>query len=154
MLIVSESKQAGFTLLEMTVVLAIAALVFALGAVSFSALKGRQSAWQVSEDIAQLVDTARLRVRQEQSVQSVIIDLEAKAVFLGSERRILVPGDYGISVIVGRETVADTKRPEIHFLPDGTSSGGEILISDPVGLRVRVDINWLTSLTRISNAIP
>lgn len=88
-------------------------------------------------------------------MQSVVVDLDAKAVFVrGGRHKIPIPGDYSVSVISGRETVIDTTAPEIHFLPDGTSSGGEILISSPAGGRARVDINWLSGLARNSNASP
>jgi hypothetical protein len=42
----------------------------------------------------------------------------------------------------------------VHFLPDGTSSGAEIQIWAPDGGGARLDVNWLTGLSRVSNAKP
>lgn len=148
-------REAGFTLLEMIIVLMIAALVFGVGALGLSALKGRVNPGRLSEDLVDLFDSARLRAHRDQSLQTVVIDLEAKAVFVrGGHYRILIPADYSVSVVAGREIVADAKAPEIRFSPDGTSSGGEIVISSPAGAQAQLEISWLTGLARMSDASP
>jgi general secretion pathway protein H len=148
-------KRSGYTLLEMTIVLVIAALVFGIGALGFSALKARATPRRLAEEIVDLVDAARIGARRDQATRSVIIDLEAKTAFATDGRlRIRIPSDYSVSVVAGREVSADANVPEIRFLPDGTSSGGEIVVSDPSGAQARIDISWLSGLARISDARP
>lgn len=148
----SENRQAGFTLIETVVVLAIAALVFSVGALSLSALKGRSTPMRSAAEIAQLMNAVHMSAARGTDAQSVVIDLKAKRVAVAKKSGIQIPEDYALSVVVGRETVTNQKSLEIFFLPDGTSSGAEILISSPKGDRARIDINWLTGLARISDA--
>jgi len=146
-----DNVTSGFTLVETLVVLAIAALVFSVGALGLSVLKGRETPVRTAQDIARVMMAVRADAFGE-GPRSVVIDLEAKRILGPADGRMVrIPGDYAISVIVGKQTVADDKRPEVHFLPDGTSSGAEIVITAPDGERARVDVNWLTGLARVSD---
>ena len=143
-----ENRQAGFTLVEMVVVLAIATLVFSVGAMSLAVLKGRATPMRSAQEVAQLMNATHLEAINGPP-QSVSIDLALKRVSArGGERVVTIPENYMVSVLVGRETVVDDTAPEIHFLPDGTSSGAEIVISGPNGDKARVDTNWLTGLSK------
>lgn len=155
MTVPSGDREAGFTLLETVIVLAIAALVFSVGALSLSSLKKQMTPLSVAGQIAEMMNTARIEARREGAEQSVTIDLKTKTVVRESaERDLIIPADYSLSVVVGRETVTGSKTVQIYFLPDGTSSGGEIVISSPQGVAARVDINWLTGLSRASDGKP
>lgn len=147
-----ENRQAGFTLIEMVAVLAIAALVFSVSALSLSALKGRATPMKSADEIAQMMNAVHMSARNTTDPQSVMIDLKTKRVTAVKQSGIQISEDYSLSVVVGRETVSNEKSPEIFFLPDGTSSGAEILISSPKGEKARVDVNWLTGLARVSDA--
>ena len=149
-----ESRQAGFTLIEMTIVLAIAAFVFSVGAISLSALKGRQTPIRSASEIGRLMNVARRDAIDGSSARSVTIDLKAKEVSGPLGERVVIPASYKVSVVVGRETVTDTKVLDVHFLPDGTSSGAEILITAPDGEGARLEVNWFTGLSRVSDAKP
>jgi len=148
----SQNRQAGFTLIETVMVLAIAALVFSVGALSLSALKGRPTPLKSAAEIAQLMNAVHMSAARETEAQSVVIDLKAKRVTAAKKSGVQIPADYALSVVVGRETVTNQKSLEIFFLPDGTSSGGEILISSPKGDKARIDVNWLTGLARVIDA--
>ena len=147
-----ENRQAGFTLIETVMVLAIAALVFSLGALSLSALKGQSTPMKSAAEIARLMNTVHMSASRGTDALSVVIDLKSKRVTAAKKSEVQIPADYALAVVVGRETVTDMKLLEIFFLPDGTSSGAEILISGPVGDKARVDVNWLTGLARVSDA--
>jgi len=148
----SENRQAGFTLIETVVVLAIAALVFSVGALSLSALKGRATPMKSASEIARLMNAVHMSASRGTSALSVVIDLKSKRVTAAEKSGVQLPEEYLLSVVVGRETVTDRKSLEIFFLPDGTSSGAEIMISGPIGDKARIDINWLTGLARVSDA--
>lgn len=149
-----DNGQAGFTLIEMTIVLAIASLVFSIGAISLSALKGRQTPMRSASEIARLMNAAHREALDGPSPRLVTIDLKAKQVSGDRGEEVVIPAGYKISVVVGRETVTDAKVLDVHFLPDGTSSGAEITISAPGGESARLDVNWLTGLSRVSDAKP
>lgn len=147
-----ENRQAGFTLIETLVVLAIAALVFSVGALSLSALKGQSTPMKSAAEIARLMNAVHMSAVRGTDAQSVAIDLKAKRVAVAEKSGVQIPEEYSLSVVVGRETVTNRKSLEIFFLPDGTSSGAEILISGPGGDQARIDVNWLTGLARVSDA--
>lgn len=147
-----EDRQAGFTLIETVAVLAIAVLVFSVSALSLSALKGRVTPMKSASEIAQMMNAVHMSARDGTDTQSVVIDLKTKRVTAKKERDIQIPQDLSLSVVVGRETVSNEEVLEIFFLPDGTSSGAEIMISSPKGDMARVDVNWLTGLARVSDA--
>lgn len=148
-----NGSEAGFTLVETIAVLAIAALVFSIGAVALSSLKSRMSPMRTAEEIAQLMNAVHMTARNGSERSSAVIDLENKRVISPEGGRAIdIPSEFDVSVTLGRETVTDAKRLEVHFLTDGTSSGAEILISDRQKRKARVDINWLTGLARASDA--
>ena len=147
-----ENAQSGFTLIEIVVVLAIAAVAFSIGAVGLAALKGRDTPLRSAKDVAQLMNATHIAAING-IPQRVTIDLKTKQLSSQNGRRmVMIPGEYAVSVVIGRETVVDTQVLEVHFLPDGTSSGAEIMITGPGGGQARVDVNWLTGLARVSDA--
>jgi general secretion pathway protein H len=139
---------AGFTLVEILVVLAITAVVFGLSVLSISALRRGASPDVSAQEIVGLLNGVRERAMRRMVAQSAMIDLEEKTIDGNFDEGFVLPPTHKLVVTVGRETVSDVKRIEIHFLPDGTSSGAVIEISDPNGKSARVETNWLTGLSR------
>jgi general secretion pathway protein H len=46
---------------------------------------------------------------------------------------------------------ADTRRGDIRFNPDGSSSGGRITIAEG-GRRIAIGVDWLTGRVQVANA--
>lgn len=129
---------AGFTLLELIMVIALTAL--ALGVLGAGLGRGLEAARE-RQVLAELV--AALRQTRTQAVLSgdarqVRFDLQG--------RRFQIPGQaprsWPASLKV-RLTSAAESGAAVAFFPDGSSSGGNLVL-EREGRRWRVDIGWLT----------
>jgi general secretion pathway protein H len=144
----TDHHQAGFTLVEILVVLAITAIVFGLSALSLSVLKNRTSPETLAIQTVRLLNHVRDGASARMRPAAATIDMQNRTVSSDFDDPIQFPDTFKLVVTVGRETVSNTERLQVHFLPDGTSSGVDISISDPAGRTTRVQTNWLTGLTR------
>ncbi|AWM26316.1 hypothetical protein AOX55_00003075 [Sinorhizobium fredii CCBAU 25509] len=59
---------------------------------------------------------------------------------------VILPAEYSLVVTAGKEAVERDLGSSITFLPDGSSSGVEISISDLRGNDAKLRVNWLTGL--------
>ena len=140
--------QAGFTLVEVLVVLAITAIVFGMGAIGLSVLKGRVSPDRSAAELAALLNTTHDQALTQGRLRSVTIDLRSKIISNDAGALpIEIPSEFKLVVTLGQETVTNEERLQILFLPDSTSSGAKINITDKKGTVARLQTNWLTGLT-------
>lgn len=144
-----KGDQSGFTLVEVLVVLAIAAL---LAVVIIPALRTpsrtllETSAWQV----AAVMRLARATAQATNNEALVIFDLEARQVqFLAAEPYIL-PQDIEVQFVSARPERRGKSIAGVRFYPDGTSSGGEITLIH-AQRQSRILVNWLTGNTEIQS---
>lgn len=114
-----RGKQSGFTLIEMLVTLAIAALVAGVG---FPALERQAASWRTraaAQDCAALLAQARFgAVRQDRSI----------AVRADGAGRLSAPA-LNLSADVPRPASLAMEPAQIVFHPDGTASGGSLRVS-------------------------
>jgi general secretion pathway protein H len=145
----AEKDRAGFSLIEMLVVLLITALATGILAWGMNGLKERQTTRAVALKLAEVMMAAHWRALQTGDEQSVTLDLENdRALDPDGRKAVDIPGQMKLVVTIGRETVTDRRRLKVIFLPDGTSSGAMIRLgrgSDSASLRT----NWLTGLTEV-----
>jgi len=149
-----DHPQAGFTLVEILVVLAITAIVFGLSIAGITVLKNRATPDTLGSQVVRLLNHTRQRAIADMQPRSAVIDMKNKVIESDADDPIQLPEAFKLVVTVGRETVADSERLEVHFLADGSSSGVDIVLSDPAGKSTRIETNWLTGLTRQVHAAP
>lgn len=143
------AHQRAFTLLELVVVLALAAILMALVPPLLS--KGVSSA-ELKGAAREL--TAALKYARSQAIthhQEVILtlDLERRRFSVtGRERSYALPEDIEISLVTARSEVTADRIGKIRFFPDGTSTGGRITLGQGER-KYQVDINWLTGQVAI-----
>ena len=141
---------AGFTLLEALVVLAIIGLVAAL---TFPSL--RRPPDKLRLEVATRTLMSALRFSRAEAIarnNDVIVTMHVDRRSLESSTGSAVQIDQGISVEM--IFAADRRRDatgSIRFFPDGTSSGGEIILSLDKR-RARILVNWLTGEARLDPA--
>ncbi|HET7548377.1 MAG TPA: GspH/FimT family protein [Usitatibacter sp.] len=137
-------KAAGFTLLELIVVLVLAAAIYAvlLGV----PLRGGSSA-----DLKAAARTLASALRQAQATAmatrhdaTLTLDLEAREFRLPGEKDARkLPSDIDLKLYTAESEVTSERTGAIRFYPDGSSTGGRITVySGP--RQYLVDVDWLT----------
>ena len=136
---------AGFTLVEMLVVLAIMALVAAIAAPGLVSHYRTRTLETVAGEI-----TMRLRLSRTSAIatarpKQVVVDLGSRLIRFGERDSLALPDDVKMTVTTGQETVAG-RQTVLTFLPDGSASGMDIALKQK-GRTARIAVNWLTGLS-------
>jgi general secretion pathway protein H len=139
----------GFTLLELLVVLVIAASGYALvvrftsGGVSGAELKSAARAVA-----AGLRDARGIAIARQQST-ALVLDLEGRSMEVGEGLRARqLPARLDMKLYTAQSEIVDGKRGAIRFYPDGSSTGGRVTLASGER-RFLVDVDWLTGRVSI-----
>ena len=145
----STEREAGFTLLELTAVMLIVALVASL-AVATTTGTGRAGLKAATLQAAGLMRRERM---------GAIMGGHARRVALDGVHRLLV-GDGGDAVAIPRDVTVDVlgadavwngRQAVVRFDPDGGSTGAVLRLShEKAGYDIRV--NWYTGSVAIESA--
>jgi general secretion pathway protein H len=165
------SRRAGFTLLELVVVLFILALITALVAPAFSRSFGQAQLKAATRDLAALFRFARTEAITSQGVLEVVLDRQTNSYWLrgivqtstgqGTEQpvqsrqariRALPTGVTLKSVVIDTGPLREDERGSIIFFPHGSSTGGSIDLSDEKGRGYRILVDPTVGLVRVSTA--
>ncbi|GGO80155.1 hypothetical protein GCM10011348_16230 [Marinobacterium nitratireducens] len=156
-------RQAGFTLLELMVVLVMASLMLSLVVPRFAAVLPGVELKSYTQKTAALLRKLRSQAMAESRLVALSLDSEAHQIRVsGLDAPIAVPEDISLtlnddgSLALGNEIVlpesfgVSEALPSIRFYPDGSSSGGDLtLTSAGGGYAIRVD--WLTGQVSIDD---
>ena len=142
---------AGFTLVELLVVLLIMGLMASIAAPYFGRLAPRLEAKATARQVVSLLRSARgVAIRDNREV-AVVVDLDSRSLIIDSGRGMTVAEGLGLQLLTGTAELIDDGSGRIRFYPDGTSTGGRVTISDPgsdsdtdAGRDFNVRIDWLT----------
>jgi general secretion pathway protein H len=141
--------QAGFTLIEMLVVIAILGLVLAMLAIGHRPMSPALHARAAAEEISGVLRQARsLAIARNRSI-GFELDLAPPGYRLAGETRRSLPNDIALGLMTGRDLVASDKAGFIRFDPDGGSSGGRITIQGG-GRAWQVGVDWLSGQVRLA----
>jgi general secretion pathway protein H len=136
-----RSRRAGFTLIEMVVVLTILGLALTIVAGFIPRRSTTLELATASEQVASILRLARARATTESRPVLVVTAPDGHRVMVDGAPRIL-PASVNVSM---------TGAAVIRFAPDGSASGGGIRV-DRGGRARFVMIDWLTGRVRIANA--
>lgn len=146
-------RNAGFTLAEMLVVMAILALSMAVSVPYARRSSNSQQLIAESLRLAAALKQARNLAMTSGADQDVVLDLEQKT-FATPRGMAAQPLDDSIKLtaLSARSLSADRKAA-YRFYADGSSTGGQIIL-ESAGLRRTVAISWLTGAVSIGSGAP
>ncbi|MBS0562835.1 MAG: GspH/FimT family pseudopilin, partial [Proteobacteria bacterium] len=142
-----EGKQAGFTLIEMLVVLAVIALALTVVPALLGSLPGARLR-AAADEVAGALRVARSDALASGRSVEVRFDPAARsyAVVPGGTTRVLPPAVRTMSVTT---SAAFQRRNEatFRFFADGTATGGSVVLRD-AARATGVTVDWLTGRVR------
>lgn len=138
-----DAARAGFTLVEMMIVLALMALAVAFMGPLLPHGTTPRALERLGTAVALAARQARTDSMRHNVETALVFDAGARAfLVLPGRDRTALPDDVTATVSTSR-AMADGARPAIRFLPDGRSSGGEIRLASRTAA-VHLVIDWLT----------
>ena len=145
----SSGRMAGFTLLEVVVVLVIAGLVYA---VLLASPFGRAS----SGDLKAAARTLASGLRQAQTVAItsrrdalLTVDVESREFRVADLEPHKVSDRVDLKLYTAQQEVSSERVGAIRFYPDGSSTGGRITVSSGER-KYLVDVDWITGRVSIN----
>lgn len=144
----TSRRIAGFTLIEMLVVLTIVALALAVVVpnVSKSMLL---SVDDVARDVQISLRQARAKAVSEQQSTLFWVDVEQHQYLTHKNKTKAFPEDINMHAKVASREVRGRKAG-VRFFPDGSSTGGRLTIND-AKVTVYIDIDWLTGRVSVTD---
>ncbi|EGV31313.1 general secretion pathway protein H [Thiorhodococcus drewsii AZ1] len=139
----------GFTLVELLVVMAIAALMMTAVPSLFSAAMPGLEMKSAARRTAATLRLARETAIRQGTDAALLVDLENHRLDLQGYRSLVLPKRLSIRLEAASSEMLDDQHGVIRFFPDGSSTGGRILIlHEDHGYQVGV--TWLTGRIQLA----
>ena len=149
-----SNRRGGFTLLELLLVMALAAIMMVLvPPMVSSALPGTQLK-SAARELAAGLRYARTHALTSREEAVLILDAEKRHFKItGRNRNYSIPESVDISMLTAESETRGDSVGAIRFFPDGGSTGGRVNLRH--GERgFGVDVDWLTGKVRILDLEP
>ncbi len=142
-----RARQAGFTLLELLVVLAIIGLAAAVALPALNRSPGRAELARGAQEVAAALRAARALAITENRPASFTADTLSGRFAADGQADRYVPDGIGLSVTTVQGQAAGDVA-DIRFFPDGSSTGGGVVLSRGA-LAYEVRVSWLTGAATV-----
>lgn len=138
----------GFTLLEVLVVVALMAVIASLAApLLVRAVSGMEA--QVSaRQVAATLRKSRSQAIIENRDMAVTVGVDDRSIRIGGDAVEKLPDNVRVRIYSARSEQEDENTAGIRFFPDGSSTGGEIVLQDGKSV-YHVRVEWLTGQVAI-----
>ncbi|MBT8113028.1 MAG: GspH/FimT family pseudopilin [Gammaproteobacteria bacterium] len=148
-LLSSRSSSLGFTLIEILLTLVIAAAITAISATAYSRLSSSAALKATSQDILVTLRRARISAIAKSEEVAFSVDNNKRIYWVvGSNRQRLLDSSLDLQIFSAKGLSTNKNISQIRFAPDGSSSGGEIKISN--GKKVySIVVEWLSGKVEI-----
>jgi general secretion pathway protein H len=146
----ARSRQRGFTLLELLIVLALMALIAGItlpmfGGSGVSTTELRGSARQLAAGLR----TARSEAVAQRRETFLVLDVAGKRFKVDQDpREHSLPKNLELKLFTAQNDLVDANVGAIRFFPDGGSNGGRITVASGTR-KFEVDVDWLTGRVAI-----
>ena len=142
-------RQRGFTLLEILVVLVIGVLLVALVPPLLSGLSGGTELRGAARQLAAGLRAARNEAITRQHEAVLTLDLAQHRFGVSGDARVVkLPDGVALKLYTSQAELLDGATGNIRFFPDGSSTGGHLIVSGPK-VAYRVNVDWLTGAIAI-----
>jgi len=143
--------QAGFTLVEIMVVMVIIALIMGLVATSMSRSVSAAEARAASRELVASLRYTRARAIIDKAEQVFLVDTENRSYQAPGRDKVELPEGVDLTITTATSELVSDAISGIRFFPDGGSTGGHIELT--VNKReYRVNVAWLTGETQLERA--
>lgn len=140
---------AGFTLLELMVVLALMVLVYAIVLPNISSALPGTELKSAARELAAGLRKARSQAIMHKEEATLTLDVEQHHFGIsGDDRSYSLPPRLELSLYTAQSELSQDKVGAIRFYPDGSSTGGRISVSFG-DRKYQVDVDWLTGQVTI-----
>lgn len=133
----------GFTLVEIMVVMVIAALALALVGTSISRNISGAEMRTAARKVAASLRYTRTQAILNKSEQVFLVDTEALTYQAADRKPVELPKGMMVELNTARSELTSETAGGIRFYPDGGSTGGNVRL-DANGRVYRVNVAWLT----------
>jgi general secretion pathway protein H len=140
---VPADPRAGFTLIEMIVVIAILGVTLALIGFKLQPVSPATHARAAAEEISGALRSARSLALVSNRSVVFTLDMSPPGYRWGSKTQRSLPGDVSLGLLTGRDLVNSAAEGSIRFDPDGGSTGGRVAIHGG-GQLWWVGVDWLS----------
>lgn len=141
----------GYTLVELLVVIAVLAAIVMLASPMLPTLSGQRLQLQ-AELVGEALRNARAQAIRDNREVLVEIDVAQGVVSESGGRELarLAP-EVQLGLVAAATERVDAETGGIRFLPDGSSSGGELVLARD-GRRLAVRVDWFDGSVEIGRA--
>lgn len=133
----------GFTLIELIVVLAIAALLAGASAVAYPRFKEATQYRSTVRGVLSALISARAAAQRSGRSSAFFVDLKARS--YGVDERVLgrFPDSLEVRFIIAQRELDTDQRGAVRFYASGSSTGGSVDIARTGRGGVRLRVDWL-----------
>ena len=138
----------GFTLLELLAVIVLLALAMTLAGFALSRSLANARVAAAGSDLAAALRWTRSRAIASGHSTALELDLANARYRAADQAPVSLPKGMQIALTTAASERIDAARARIRFFPDGSSTGGHIVLTHG-GHRWRIDVAWLTGSVSI-----
>lgn len=148
---VVRRRAPGFTLIELIVALSIAVLALGAAPMALGRMYDTMQYRSTVRDMLSELKATRLQAVRSGKPSVFTVDLDSRRFGAGSDPVHRIPTKLKVRAIVADAEVDAQGRAGIRFYPDGSATGGSIVLERAGGGGVRLRVDWL--LGRVSQEV-